>query len=72
MLLGLYVDDMFMIAAFLEKLAGIKQYLNKNFKMKDLGPVKFLLGMEIRLQPNGDIHLLREKYLGEILTKFDM
>ena len=71
-LLGLYVDDMFMIAALLEKLAGIKQYLNKTFKMKDLGPVKFLLGMEIRLQPNGDIHLLQEKYLGEILTKFDM
>ena len=72
-LLGLYVDDMFMIVALLEKLAGIKQYLNKTFKMKDLGPVKFLLGMEIRLGvPNGDIHLLHEKYLGEILTKFDM
>ena len=40
--------------------------------MKDLGEVKFLLGIEIRKQPNGDIHLVQEKYLGENLQKFDM
>ena len=40
--------------------------------MKDLGTVEFLLGMEIKLQPNGDIYLLQEKYLGNVLAKFDM
>lgn len=60
-LLGLCVDDMFMIAALLEKLGVIKGFFSKTFKMKDLGPVNFLLGMEIRLHPNGDIHLLQEK-----------
>ena len=40
--------------------------------MKDLGTVKLLLGMEIRVQPNGDVYLLQEKYVGEVLAKFDM
>lgn len=38
--------------------------------MKDLGAANFLLGMEIRRLPGGDVHLLQEKYLGELLAKF--
>ena len=38
--------------------------------MKDLGAATFLLGMEIRRLPGGDIKLLRKKYLGEVLQRF--
>ena len=38
--------------------------------MKDLGAAAFLLGMEIRRLPGGDLQLLQEKYLGEVLLRF--
>ena len=38
--------------------------------MKDLGAATFLFGMEIRRLPGGDIKLLQEKYLGEVLQRF--
>ena len=70
-MLGLYVDDMFMIAALLAKLAEIKVFLNSNFKIKNLGEVTFLLGMEIRKQVDGNIHLAQHNYLKEVLAKFE-
>ena len=70
--LGLYVDDMFIMAALLDKLGAVKVFLHSNFRMKDLGEVKFLLGMEIRKQPDGDIHLVQQKYLTDVLAKFNM
>ena len=47
-LLGLFVDDMFIIGAMMEKIGGVRQFLNSRFKMKDLGKAAYLLGMEIR------------------------
>ena len=59
-LLGLFVDDMFIIGAILDKIGGVKKFLHNRFKMKDLGKVAYLLGMEIRRQSEGGILLLQE------------
>ena len=56
-LLGLYVDDMFMLGEMKKMLAALQEFLCTRFRMKPLGEVKYLLGMEIRKQPNGDIWL---------------
>ena len=69
-LLGLFVDDMFIIGAIFSKIEGVKQFLHSRFRMKDLGKAAYLLGMEIRRQPEGGILLLQEKYTREILFKF--
>ena len=71
-ILGLFVDDMFIMAALMDKLGAVKLFLHSNFRMKDLGEVKFLLGMKIRKQPHGDIHLVQKKYLTDVLAKFEM
>ena len=47
-LLGLYVDDMFILGKLLQRLAELQNFLCSRFRMKHLGQVKFLLGMEIR------------------------
>ena len=39
---------------------------------RDLGEVQLLLEMEIKKQLNGDIHLVKKKYLRNVLNKFDM
>lgn len=70
MLLGLFVDDMFIIGGILEEIGGVKSFLHRRFKIKDLGKAAYLLGMEIRRQPQGDYFLLEEKYTREILPKF--
>lgn len=69
-LLGLFVDDMFMIGKLMERIGKVKAFLHSRFKMKDLGAATFLLGMEIRRLPGGDFLMLQEKYLGEVLAKF--
>lgn len=47
MLLGPFVDDMFMIGKIMEMIERVKQFLHNRFKMKDLGKAAYLLGMEI-------------------------
>ena len=69
-LLGLFVDDMFVIGKRIDLINTVKSFLNSRFKMKDLGAATFLLGMEIRRLPEGDVHLVQEKYLGEVLQRF--
>ena len=71
-LLGLHVDDMFMLGELLHRLAELQNFLCSRFRMKHLGQVKFLQGMEIRKQADGDILLLQEKYTSDVLQKFNM
>ena len=69
-LLGLFVDDMFLIGKSISKIGGVKIYLHSRFKMQDLGAATLLLGMEIRRLSGGDVKLLQEKYLEEVLLRF--
>ena len=69
-LLGLFVDDMFISGHQITRIGSVKTFLHIRFKMKDLGAATFLLGMKIRRLPVGDIQLVQEKYLGEFLLKF--
>ena len=44
----LYMDDMLVAAKSIVKVNKLKVLLSREFDMKDLGPVKKILGMEIR------------------------
>ena len=68
----MYVDDIVMLAVLMAPLVGVKGHLKQEFKMKDPGEAKFILGMEIRRQENGDIFLVQEKYARDILRKYNM
>ena len=50
----------------------MKDGLSSQFKMKDLGEAKFLLGIEIRRQPNGDVLLVQERYARDVVQRFNM
>lgn len=69
-LMSLFVDDMFIVGKEMPLIQDLKDLLHIKFKMKDLGAANFLLGMEIRRLPGGDVHLVQEKNLGEVLAKF--
>lgn len=56
-----------------EEIEVLKQLLNSEFDMKDLGPAKKILGMEIiRNMKKGTMILSQRKYLDKVLGAFEM
>ena len=68
----LYVDDLFIVGMKLINIESVKKGLCAEFKMKDLGEAKFLLGIEIRRQENGDVLLVQEQYARDVIRRFNM
>src|SRR5258706_5683384 len=55
------------------KLTEMKLNLTKYFKVKDLGEVKFLLGIEvIRDRKAGSIELSQQAYIYQLLKRFNV
>ena len=50
----------------------MKGGLSDNYKMKDLGLAKYLLGVEIRRRSRGGYFIVQEKYAREVVEKFGM
>lgn len=51
----------------------LKCFLKKNFKIKDIGEAKYILGMKItRDRKTGKLWLDQERYLTDILKRFNM
>jgi hypothetical protein len=58
-LLLLYVDDMIITGDDPEYIAFVKARLSDQFLMSDLGPLRYLLGIEISSTPEGFFYLKR-------------
>ena len=54
----LYVDDMLIAAKSMKEITVLKKQLSSEFEMKDLGPAKKILGMEISRDKNLDCYFL--------------
>ena len=46
MFLGIYVDDLILVSKNTKSISKIKKNLKQKFKMKDLGKIKYFLGIE--------------------------
>ncbi|PHT40240.1 Retrovirus-related Pol polyprotein from transposon TNT 1-94 [Capsicum baccatum] len=69
----LYVDDMLIAARDKTLVDKLKVQLNSEFDMKDLGPAKKILGMEInRDRQAGKLFLSQKKYVMKMLDRFGM
>lgn len=72
-ILVIYVDDIIMASNNLEKLKEIKDHLNREFEMKDLGEPKSFLGMNIeRFRDDNVMNINQSNYIESILEKFKM
>ena len=73
MYLLLYVDDMLIACKSKKAVQELKAALSREFEMKDLGPARKILGMEIiRDRPNGMLHLSQGGYIKKILERYGM
>ena len=68
-----YVDDLIIGSMSTTDMQSVKAQFNEQFKMKDLGPLKYCLGLLFeRDRENRTISISQEKYIQETLEMFDM
>jgi len=70
-LIGIYVDDLIITASDMNILQETKNILCNRFKMKDMGELKFCLGIQVERNDAG-IKIHQSKYIKDILVKFNM
>ncbi|RVW26217.1 Retrovirus-related Pol polyprotein from transposon RE1 [Vitis vinifera] len=66
-----YVDDMVVTGNDPEERKALQNYLYKEFEMKDLGPLKYFLGIEVSRSSEG-IFLSQRKYALDLLQETGM
>ncbi|CAM8957213.1 unnamed protein product [Rhodiola kirilowii] len=64
----IYVDDVILVGNSEKKIASVKEYLHNFFSIKDLGPLKYFLGIEVARSKDGNI-LSQRKYTLDILKE---
>jgi hypothetical protein len=52
-ILSLYVDDMIITGNDIDYISVLKTELTRRFEMKDLGSLRYFLGVEIAYSPRG-------------------
>ena len=63
-----YVDDIVIIGDDNEGIKALKQHLFQNFQTKDLGPLRYFLGIEVA-QSKSSIAISQRKYALDILEE---
>ena len=70
-MLIIYVDDMIITGDDLAKIGSLKMKLASEFEMKNLGDLKYFLGIEVARGRDG-IFLCQRKYVLDLLAEIDM
>ena len=71
--LVLYVDDILLATNDIGLLHETKRFLSKQFEMKDLGDVSFVLGIQIyQDRSRGILRLSQKSYIDKVLKRFVM
>src|SRR2546423_2093306 len=72
-ILAVYVDDILTLAKTQQEIQFVFNELSRKFKLRNLGPVKKFLGLDIyRPTPTGPVYLSQSTYARKMLHKFDM
>ena len=67
-MLAVYVDDIVITGDDEREIIRLKENLNKEFEVKDLGQLRYFLGIEIAQNPKG-IVLSQRKYVLDLLSE---
>jgi hypothetical protein len=68
-----YVDDMLIASHDKSLIVELKAQLSHDFDMKDLGPAKKILGMEIQRDHRaGTLFISQKSYIEKVLEKYNL
>jgi hypothetical protein len=70
-ILIVYVDDIVITGNAIEEISGLKHHLAQEFEVKDLGHLRYFLGIEVSRGPKG-IFLTQRKYTLDLLKETGM
>ncbi|CAM8896065.1 unnamed protein product [Rhodiola kirilowii] len=70
-ILLVYVDDVLLTGTSLTLIENIKAFIHDKFKIKDLGTLKYFIGLEVARNSTG-LFLHQRKYAMDLLTDNDM
>ena len=71
--LFLYVDDILLATNGKGMMHGVKQFISKNFDMKDMGEASYVIGIKIHGDRSRSIlGLSQETYINKVLERFRM
>ena len=70
-ILIVYVDDIVMTGNDTEEIVGLKHHLAQEFEVKDLGHLRYFLGIEVLRSKKG-IFLTQRKYILDLLKETGM
>ena len=69
----LYADDILLATNDKDMLHEVKQFLSKNFNMKDMGDTSYVIGIKIKRDRfRGVLGLSQETYINKVLQRFRM
>ncbi|GJY90673.1 putative RNA-directed DNA polymerase [Tanacetum coccineum] len=71
LILLVYVDDIVITGSNLDEINKFKRFLASKFQIKDLGSLKYFLGIEVLENKNG-ICLSQRKYYMELLSEYGL
>ena len=72
-LLAIYVDDLLIIGPSIHRIRDLKEQLKSRFRMKDLGPVSYYLGMQItRDRLNRTIYINQATYTQNLVKELGL
>ena len=63
-----YVDDMIVLGKDPEERKALQEHLSREFEMKDLGPLKYFMGIEVSRSSKG-IFISQRKYTLDLLQE---
>lgn len=70
-LIAIYVDDIIIVSADLNEIQKFKNHLSQAFEIKDLGEIKYCLGIEFSRK--GDSIIMNQKnYIKNLLERFNV
>jgi len=71
--ISVFVDDLVIAGPPDDRAVNaFKDQIKRSFRMKDLGELKYVLGMEVERHPDGRITLTQKKYIRDVLHRFGM
>ena len=69
-ILCLYVDDILIFGSSLKVTEEVKEFLSKNFEIKDLGEADVILNIKLQREGDGGVTLLQTHYVEKVLRRF--
>ena len=72
-IIPVFVDDLTIASKSKEAIQHVKDELKKRFKLRDLGPTSFLLGVKVeRDRANCTLWLSQRQYVIDLLARYNM